>query len=53
MLSRIEELLGAEAEALLTYQAQGVPKTSLHLPGPNFVDQNFALSDRPVRVRSR
>ncbi len=50
MLSRIEELLGAEAQALLAYQAQGVPKTALHLPGPDFVDQNFALSDRPVRV---
>lgn len=50
MLSRIEELLGAEAESLLTYQAKGVPKMSLHLPGPDFVDQNFALSDRPVRV---
>jgi class I fructose-bisphosphate aldolase len=50
MLSRIQELLGAEADALLTYQAKGVSKTSLHLPGPDFVDRNFALSDRPVRV---
>ena len=50
MLSRIENLLGAEAENLLTYEAQGVPKTSLHLPGPDFVDRIFAISDRPVRV---
>jgi len=50
MLARIEELLGAEAEALLAYQAQGVPKIALHVPGPDYVDQNFALSDRPVRV---
>lgn len=50
MLSRIQELLGAEAETLLTYQAKGVSKTSLRLPGPDFVDQNFALSDRSVRV---
>ena len=50
MSTRIEELLGNEAQALLNYECKGVPKSSLHLPGPDFVDRIFALSDRPARV---
>ena len=50
MLAQIEQLLGSEAEELLNYQAKGVSKTNLHLPGPDFIDRIFALSDRPVRV---
>lgn len=50
MSTRIEDLLGNEAQALLSYECKGVPKSSLHLPGPDFVDRIFALSDRPTRV---
>ena len=50
MSTHIEELLGNEAQALLNYECKGIPKSSLHLPGPDFVDRIFALSDRPVRV---
>lgn len=50
MLAQIEDLLGSEAEELLNYKAKGIPKVSLHLPGPDFVDRIVALSDRPVRV---
>ena len=50
MSTRIEELLDNEAQALLNYECKGIPKSSLHLPGPDFVDRIFALSDRPVRV---
>ncbi|GAK58282.1 fructose-bisphosphate aldolase [Candidatus Vecturithrix granuli] len=50
MSTHIGELLGNEAQALLSYECKGVPKSSLHLPGPDFVDRIFALSDRPVRV---
>jgi len=46
----IENLLGSEAEDLLTYVSTTVPKTQLHLPGPDFVDRVFAQSDRPVPV---
>jgi len=50
MFAQIEKLLGNEAKDLLNYQAKGVPKANLHLPGPDFVDRMFALTDRPVRV---
>lgn len=50
MLAKIEELLGHEAEGLLHYQARGVSKTSLHLPGPDFIDRIFTQTDRPIRV---
>jgi len=45
---RIVELLGAEAEALLSYTCTKIPKKSLHLPGPDFVDRIFIQSDRPA-----
>jgi class I fructose-bisphosphate aldolase len=48
-LQKIEELLGAD-KGLLTYQAKGIPKDQLHLPGPDFVDRVFAASDRNNRV---
>jgi class I fructose-bisphosphate aldolase len=46
----IEKLLGAEAKPLLTHKCKTIPKESLHLPGPDFVDRVFALSDRPTPV---
>lgn len=47
--SRIEALLGTEAESLLTWKAK-VDRSSLHLPGPDFVDRVYALSDRSPQV---
>jgi fructose-bisphosphate aldolase, class I len=44
------ELLGEDAEALLSYQAKGFPKTTLHLPGPDFVDRVLAAADRSPQV---
>ncbi|MCB0327058.1 MAG: class I fructose-bisphosphate aldolase [Bdellovibrionales bacterium] len=35
---------------LLDYQAQGVNKDLLHLPGPDFVDRVWEASDRPNKV---
>jgi class I fructose-bisphosphate aldolase len=49
-VSRIEEILGAEAEGLLSYRCSGFPKETLHLPGPDFVDRILAPSDRSPRV---
>ncbi len=46
----IEGLLGAEADSLLSYVCKGIPKESLHLPGPDFVDRVVALSDRSASV---
>ncbi|MBN8545234.1 MAG: class I fructose-bisphosphate aldolase [Ignavibacteria bacterium] len=48
-MSKIVELLGNEAEGLLTHVAK-VPKESLHLPGPDFVDRIFIPSDRNINV---
>ncbi|MCA0387053.1 MAG: class I fructose-bisphosphate aldolase [Bacteroidetes bacterium] len=48
-MSKIVELLGNEADGLLTHVAK-VPKESLHLPGPDFVDRIFIPSDRNINV---
>ncbi len=48
--SRLEEILGADAKSLLEHDCKTVPKSQLHLPGPDFVDQVWTLSDRPTRV---
>src|SRR5262245_32103531 len=45
-----EQLLGAEAKPLLSYKSNTVPKESLHLPGPDFVERVFMQSDRPTAV---
>ena len=44
--ARIQELLGSEAEHLLGHTCTTVPRSSLHLPGPDFVDRVFAPTDR-------
>jgi class I fructose-bisphosphate aldolase len=49
-LGKIEEVLGADAQGLLEYKSQTIPKEQLHLPGPDFVDRVWKDSDRPTRV---
>ena len=46
----IQKLLGAEADALLNYKATGIPKETLSLPGPDFVDRVFGQTDRNPQV---
>ena len=46
----IHALLGDDAEALLSYEATSVPKESLQLPGPDFVDRVFGQTDRNPQV---
>jgi fructose-bisphosphate aldolase, class I len=46
----LESLLGDEATSLLEHVCKTVPKSMLHLPGPDFVDRVWALSDRPPQV---
>jgi class I fructose-bisphosphate aldolase len=48
--SKIQELLGADAEALLSYEARGFRAADLHLPGPDFVDRVVAQTDRRPQV---
>jgi class I fructose-bisphosphate aldolase len=50
MATPIRELLGSEADGLLTHVCKTIPRESLHLPGPDFVDRIFAPSDRNPRV---
>lgn len=49
MLKKIHELLGKEADELLSYKAK-FPKEQLILPGPDFVDRVFLQSDRTPNV---
>jgi fructose-bisphosphate aldolase, class I len=50
LTSSIEELLGAQAASLLQHQCKTIPKESLHLPGPDYVERMYGGSDRPTRV---
>jgi len=49
-VDRIAELLGADASKLLDYSSQTISKDLIHLPGPDFIDRVWAISDRPTRV---
>src|SRR5215475_476878 len=49
MIGRIQEILGSDAETLLSHQCKTIPKESLHLPGPDFIDRILIGSDRPTR----
>ncbi len=49
-MENIAEILGKNADYLLNHQCQTIPKQSLHLPGPDFVDRVMAASDRPPQV---
>jgi len=46
----IESLLGSEADSLLKHTCKTIPKEMLHLPGPQFVDHVFGMSDRSMPV---
>jgi class I fructose-bisphosphate aldolase len=48
--SRLQELLGDDAENLLQYQSPAVSKDMLHLPGPDFIDRVFVDTDRSTTV---
>jgi fructose-bisphosphate aldolase, class I len=50
MTRKLEELLGDEAKSLLEHQCRTIPKAQLHLPGPDFVDRIWSISDRPTPV---
>jgi len=50
MTDVISKCLGDEAQALLSHECTTIPKESLHLPGPDFLDRVFVASDRNNRV---
>ena len=52
-MTDIEQLLGNEAEDLLTYEATAIPKSSLHLPGPDFNESQLAKLFEPIACREQ
>jgi len=46
----IQAHLGAKAEAFLEFHSPKIAKELLHLPGPDFLDRVWTLSDRNIRV---
>ncbi|MCK6628432.1 MAG: class I fructose-bisphosphate aldolase [Anaerolineae bacterium] len=50
MSNHIIDLLGEKADELLSFTCKGIPKESLHLPGPDFVDRVWQPSDRNPQV---
>lgn len=49
MISQIEKMLGKDTN-LLSYKCKGILNKNLKVPGPNFIDDVLALSDRSVPV---
>ena len=48
--TKITELLGKDAESLLTHKSKTISKSQLHLPGPDFVDKIFCQSNRSTQT---
>lgn len=52
-LTSIQELLGDNADTLLSHTSNTISKENINLPGPDFVERVWALSDRnPSVLRS-
>lgn len=50
MLKKVTEILKDDAKILLEHECTTIPKENLHLPGPDFVERLFGISDRPKTV---
>ena len=50
MSTDIVKLLGDKADDLLEHVCKGIPKQSIHTPGPDFVDRIWSQSDRNPQV---
>jgi len=48
--NKIAELLGKDAESLLTHKSKTISKDQLHLPGPDFVGRIFSQSNRSTQT---
>ena len=46
----IQSLLGDEAESLLTHESKGIPRDDLSLPGADYIDRVFSLTERSPQV---
>ncbi len=50
MIEQIRQYLGDKADYYLNYESRTISKDQLHLPGPDYIDRVWAVSDRPVPV---
>jgi class I fructose-bisphosphate aldolase len=50
MFDNIIKILGKEADDLLNHSCQTVSREMLTLPGPDFIDRVFSITDRPNGV---
>jgi class I fructose-bisphosphate aldolase len=50
MANKIAKILGDDYKNLLEHKCTSIPKDSLHLPGPDFIDRVFTATDRPNSV---
>src|SRR5687767_6319944 len=48
--SKISDLLGSQAEQLLTHTCKTISKDSLQKPGPDFIDRVFSATNRTPQV---
>jgi class I fructose-bisphosphate aldolase len=49
-IDRIQSLLGADADAILSHVCRGIPRDRLALPGPDFTERVWMDSDRTPAV---
>src|SRR5215467_5746372 len=49
-IGKVEQYLGAKADYLLGFKNPKISRDRLHLPGPDFIDRVWSISDRNVRV---
>ena len=48
--TKIQELLGSDADMLLNHVSKTIPKENIHMPGGDFVDRIWTDSDRNPNV---
>jgi class I fructose-bisphosphate aldolase len=49
-MTDVTSLLGAEADSLLGHRCEAIPRESITVPGPDYVDRVFCATDRPSAV---
>jgi len=49
--NEIEKIIGKDADYLFGHQCETISKKHLHLPGPDFVERIFEISDRSNQVK--
>ena len=49
-IDQIAQMLGGDASTLLDFNTPKIPKSALHLPGPDFVERVYTHSDRTPQV---